>query len=178
MASKGKKILLIILAVIVLIVLIFGVSMWRAGVFASAEVFTDQRGPFNFVYLERTGPFSEIPAAHNTVDSLFQNQNIKKGLAAGMYLDDPAMVQSSEMRWRVGYLVEDSLVVEPPLEFIRIHQKEFLIATIKANPMVAPFKTYPALKEYRQKNSYKTGNYALEIYYEDGHIEAMFPAAE
>ena len=175
MASKARKIILIILAVFFLIVLVVSILLWRAGLFAEPAISLDSRGPFHYVYVERTGPFREVPQGYKQADSLIKKQEIGVGLACGSYLDNPANVAQEKLRWRAGYLVADSVLVEEPLHFLTITEGLYLVASIKANPMVAPFKTYPAMTKWLSANAYTVVGPAYEMYHEDGLIEVLFP---
>jgi len=175
MSPKGKKILAVIAGIFLVIVLLILLGAWKAGIFADPEITLELRGPYHFVYIQKTGDFSKISAAYKEAGELFEDQSIDKGTACGMYLDDPAMVEADDMRWRVGYLVKDSVDVNTPLEFLSIPNAEYAVASIEAHPMVAPFKTYPALQKWVQTSDYQFVGPAYEIYNEDGIIEVLFP---
>jgi len=175
MASKGTKIFLIILAVLAVIVIIIAVVLWKVGVFATPEIVLGQKGPYHYVYVDRTGPFSDVPQGYVQADSLIKQQNIEKGLACGSFLDDPSKVDQKDLRWRVGYIVEDSVEIMEPLSFLTIPDHQYLIATIKAHPMIAPFKTYPAMQAWLAESKFTVVGPAYEFYNDDGVIEVLFP---
>ena len=175
MSPKGKKVLTIVFAIIIVIGLLLLTGAWKAGIFADPEITLELRGPYHYVYIQQTGDFSKISMAYKEADELFKDQSLDKGTACGMYLDDPAMVQPEDMRWRVGYLVKDSVIVNTPLEFLSIPNAEYAVASIDAHPMVAPFKTYPALEAWVKTSEYQFVGPAYEIYNENGTIEVFFP---
>jgi predicted transcriptional regulator YdeE len=109
------------------------------------------------------------------LDSLIAQQDIETGIACGAYLDDPSKVDQANLRWRVGYIVNDSTDTIEPLMFKTIENREYLIASIKAHPMVAPFKTYPAINEWLAANPYDVAGEAYELYNENGVVEVLFP---
>lgn len=174
MASKGTKIFLIILVVLLVIVIVVAAVLWNVGVFASAEITLGQKGPYHYVFVERTGPFKEILQGYKQADSLIKQQNITVGIACGAYLDNPAHVEQEKLRWRVGYIVTDSVEVTKPLQFVTIPDHQYLIATIKAHPMVAPFKTYPAIEKWLNTHPYMVEGPSYELYNESGLIEVLF----
>lgn len=174
MDSKAPKIVLIILAVFFLIILIIAILLWRAGLFAEPKLTLDSRGLYYYVYVERTGPFREIPQGYKQANALIKQQGIKVGKACGSYLDNPADVAQEKLRWRAGYLVADSVIVEEPLRFLTIREGLYLVASVKANPMVAPFKTYPAMTKWLSENAYTVVGLAYELYHEDSLIEVLF----
>lgn len=175
MASKGKKILTIILALIVLIIFVLLIGAWHYGVFESVKITVEKRGPFHYVYLQKQGPFTEISDAWDEAEQIFKEQNLEKGICCGKYLDDPALADPEKLRWRVGYLLQDSVAIQEPLKYENIPEYDYVIASIKAHPMVAPFKTYPALKEWGRTSEYQFVGTAYEFYPEDGLIEVLFP---
>jgi len=175
MSPKSKKVLAVILGILIVIALLLLAGAWKAGIFEEPEITLELRGPHHYVYLQKTGDFSMIAKAYEEADGLFKDQSIDKGTACGMYLDDPAMVQPEDMRWRVGYLVSDSMEVNAPLEYLIIPNTEYAVASIDAHPMVAPFKTYPALQEWVKTSEYQFIGPAYEIYNENGIIEVLFP---
>ena len=178
MSPKGKKVLTIIIGIILLIGLLLLIGAWKAGVFEDPEITVELRGPYHYVFIQKTGDFSNIPNAYKEADNLFIEQSLEKSTACGMYLDDPAMVGPENSRWRVGYFVKDSVDVNTPLEFLLIPNAEYAVASINAHPMVAPFKTYPALEKWVQTSEYQFVGPAYEIYNDDGIIEVLFPVAK
>ena len=175
MIVTAKKIVITILVVIVLVIAALFVAAWNYGVFAKVEISVEDRGPFHFVYLQKQGPFSEISAAWEEAEALFEEQQLAKGIGCGEYLDDPALVEAEELRWRVGFLVPDSVSVKEPLSYKRLPQHTYVIATVKAHPMVAPFKTYPALEEWGKTSAYQFVGMAYELYPDEGVVEVLFP---
>ena len=155
------------LAIVVVIIL------WKVGLFATPELTLGEKGPYHYVYIDRTGPFSEIPMGYQQVDSLVKQQNIETGIPCGAYLDDPSQVEQANLRWRVGYIVNDSVETIEPLLFKTIANREYLIASIKAHPMVAPFKTYPAINEWLAANPYDVVGEAYELYHDSGIVEVQ-----
>ena len=177
MASKGTKIALIILGVVLIIAIAFVVMLWYVGLFATPELAIAEKGPYYYVYIDKTGPFTEFPVVQQQVDSLVKHQNIKAGIACGTYLDDPAKIAQQNLNWRVGYIVVDSVKVEEPLNFMTIARDQYLDALIKANPMVAPLRTSPAIHKWLTDNPYdaSTESEAYALYHENGVVEVLFP---
>lgn len=177
MASKGRKIGLIILGVVLILAIAVVVLLWYVGLFATPELALGEKGPYHYVYIDRTGPFTEIPLGYQQVDSLVKEQNIQVGISCGAYLDNPSQVAQENLRWRVGYIVGDSVDTIEPLNFMTIAGREYLVASIKAHPMVAPMKTYPAIHEWLAANPYDAveDEEAYELYNENGVVEVLFP---
>ena len=175
MASKGTKIGLIILGIVLVLAIAVVVVLWKVGLLATPELAIGEKGPYHYVYIDQTGPFTEIPKGYQLVDSLVKQQNVEIGIACGAYLDDPSQVSQADLRWRVGYIVGDSTDTVEPLKFMTIAGREYLIASIKAIPMVAAIKTYPAIQEWLTQNPYNVVGEAYELYNESGIVEVLFP---
>lgn len=175
MASKGTKIGLIILGVVIIIAIAIVIILWKVGMFAAPELAIEEKGPYHYFYIDRTGPFSEIPKGYQQVDSLIKQQNIEPGISCGSYLDNPSNVAQANLRWRVGYIVADSIDTMEPLKFKTIAHGQYLVASIDAVPMVAAIKTYPAMNEWLTKNPYDVIGEAYELYNENGIVEVLFP---
>ncbi len=175
MSAKVKKVLIIILSIIVVLAIGVVILLYRAGVFADPQVTLGERGPYSYVFMSQTGSFENFYNAQQDLDKIVQEESISVGILCGVFMDDPAKVKQEDLRWQVGYLVKDSLSVDPPLEFSVIPKGLYAIASIKAHPAVAAFKTYPALNKWIKENNYKVMGPALELYREDGVVEAMFP---
>ncbi len=175
MSAKVKKVFIIILSVIAVLAIGVVILLYRAGVFADPQVTLGEQGPYSYVFMSQTGSFENFYNAQQDLDKIVREENITVGIPCGIFMDDPAKVKQEDLRWQVGYLVEDSVSVDPPLEFSVIPKGLYAIASIKAHPAVAAFKTYPALTKWINKNKYKIIGPALELYREDGVVEAMFP---
>jgi len=175
MASKGMKIGLIILGIVVILIIAVIILLWQVGFFATPTMTVEQRGPYHYVYVERTGPFSEIPMGYQQVDSLVKKQDIEVGIACGAYLDNPSQVAQSDLRWRAGYIVKDSVQTSNPLKFMTINQHLYLVAAIDAIPMVAAIKTYPEIQKWLKDNPYTASGPAYELYNDNGIVEVIFP---
>lgn len=178
MTSKGKKILIGILIFVGVIILAIVVALWKAGMFAEPEISVAERGPYHYVYTARTGSFAAIPKVFEEVKSYLETNNIDYGIGCGMYLDDPSKVDQENIRWRAGYLVDDSVQVDDPYVFETIPRQNFVIAAIDAHPMIAPIKTYPAINKWVTENDYTVKDHAYELYQDDGLIEVLFPVKE
>ncbi len=175
MTAKVKKIVVIILSVIVVLALGFVILLYRAGVFADPDVVLSERGGFAYVYMSQTGSFENFYTAQQELDKIVKEENITVDIPCGVFMDDPGKVKADDLRWQVGYLVQDSMSVDPPLECSIIPKGTYVVASIKAHPAVAAFKTYPALNKWVKENKYKITGYAVELYQKDGLVEAMFP---
>ncbi len=174
MISKGTKIVFWVTGIILVLILIIVIILWKLGLFATPELSLQDRGPYHYVYVERKGPFQDIPKGYQQVDSLIKKENIEVGMRCGIYLDNPAKINQENLRWRVGNIVQDSLEVTPPLMCLTIENHQYLVASIRANPMIAPFKTYPVIEKWLAENPYKAEGPSCELYHDDGLIEVLF----
>lgn len=179
MSSTIKKIILIL--GIVSLVLFMGLigAAWYMGAFSSVSINTAEKGPFYFVYLEHQGPYYQITNVINKVELYLTDQNIEYLNPAGIYFDNPEEVSESELKSYGGMLVTDSLAVKEPFKYLKIDAQSVVIARIEALPMIAPFKVYPAFREWLENNKkIEIVGPPMELYLEGGHIEVHFPYQE
>ncbi len=175
MKKAVKSILIIVTAILALIIIVLVSISYKFGAFESVELQQAARGPYQIVCLEHIGPYQQAPAKIEEVRALLEEKSIAIGNTCGVYHDDPTSVPQDQLRSRVGFIVEDSIMVEAPFMIDSLAQREVIIGTIKAHPAVAPFKTYPALNAWMQQNGYETAGPAFEIYHEDGFVECQIP---
>ena len=175
MRSLGKKILLAVGIALGLLVVILLISVYRLGLFNRVELQQTSRGPYQIVYLSHTGPYHQIAEKIDRVGAMLKEKNISRLSACGIFYDDPRVVPQDQLRSKGGFLVEGTISVEAPFGIDSVAQREVILATIKAHPAVAPFKTYPRMNEWVEQNSYEAAGPGLEIYRADGVIECELP---
>ncbi|TFG99380.1 MAG: hypothetical protein E4H13_08935, partial [Calditrichales bacterium] len=132
-----------------------------------------ERGPYQAIVLPHSGAYRGI---HNKIDSVMAGitkHQINATIAIGVYYDDPAKVPIADLRSEAGFIISDSVVMDPPFRTIKIPARHVLLAAIKANPALAGFKTYPALKNWIDKNQIQvdTTQAIVERYHPDGLVE-------
>lgn len=175
MSSTVKKVLIVVAVILVAIVGGFLVLAYQFGAFSDVTLAQEVRGPYHIVYLDHTGPYVEIAGVIARVDTMLKGQNITTVAACGLFHDDPAQTPPHELRSQGGFIVPDSLAVQPPFGLITLPEREVLIGTIEAHPALAPFKTYPKMHVWLKENQYESIGAALEIYRQDGIVECQLP---
>ncbi len=177
MEKRSKNRLLLLFGVLAVLIIAFIFILVELGLFSKPELILIERGPYNYVYTERSGSFQKVSKAHKDTEGLVNSQNIKTAIPCGVYLNDPSSVEDDALLWRVGYLVEDSTTVKLPLQFATINRATYIVAKVKAHPFIAAFKTYPVLEQWILDNNYAITGSAVELYYEDV-VESMFPVKD
>ncbi|MDZ7344218.1 MAG: GyrI-like domain-containing protein [candidate division KSB1 bacterium] len=175
MRALTKKILLAAGIVLGLLIVILLISAYRLGLFNRVELQQATRGPYQIVYLSHTGPYHQITEKINRVGAMLKEKNIGTLSACGIFYDDPRAVPQEQLRSKAGFLVEGEISVEAPFEIDSVAQREVIVATIKAHPAVAAFKTYPRMNEWIEQNGFEAAGPGFEIYREDGVIECELP---
>lgn len=179
MSSTIKKIILILGVVSLVLFIGLVISAWYMGAFSSVSIHTGEAGPFNFVYLEHQGPYYQLTNKITQVEKYLTDNKIQYLYSAGIYFDDPAEVAESELKSYGGFIIKDSISVQNPYKFIKIAKRKVVIATIEAHPMIAPFKVYPAFKEWLENNkNIEIVGPSLELYKPGDNIEVHFPYQE
>ena len=176
MSSVIKKIILGVgIVALVLFVGLIGFA-WYMGVFASVVITTTEKGPYNFIYLEHQGPYYLTANKIKEVENYIKEQNIEYTHAAAIYFDDPQKVKEEELKSFAGVIIKDSVAVSKPYHFTKINRRNVVVASIDAFPMLAPFKVYPAFKEWLSNNeNIEIIGAPLELYQPEKTVEVQFP---
>jgi DNA gyrase inhibitor GyrI len=177
MSSFLKK-LVIVLAVIVFILFIaLIIAVWTMGMFSPVAVSKLERGPYLAVTIAHRGSYQEINVKIEEVSKILEQKQIKHSIACGIFHDDPATVPLEDLRSQGGFIALDSVDVDSPLIFQMIPKRLVAVASIEANPAIAWFKTYPALEDWKNRNSFQTDTlqFTMEFYHPDGIVEVEMP---
>ena len=168
---------LILFVGIISLVLFMGLigAAWYMGAFSSVNITTAEKGPYYFVYLEHQGPYYQIQNKITNVEKYLTDNNISFLHSAGIYFDNPAEVDESNLKSFGGFVVNDSINVQPPYKITKIKRRKVVVASIEAQPMMAPFKIYPAFEEWLGNNkNVEIVAPPLELYLPDDKIEVHF----
>ncbi|HDQ26834.1 MAG TPA: AraC family transcriptional regulator [bacterium] len=151
---------------------IFGMLV-HAGLFYKPEVKVEETGPFTLVYVEHTGDYSNAWKYQDEVyKKLIAEFNIKTTKGFGIYYDDPAKVEKSELRSELGCILEGEDIKKAQLV-----EGKFKVKTLNAeksvvsgHPFTNPFsvilgimKVYPLLGKKAAEEGLDAG-FAMEIY--------------
>lgn len=175
MKNLTKKVLIWLLPFVAIIALFIIVLIWQAGVFEDPELQMDKKASTLYIYLEKQGPYSQIIRAKKELQNALADQQIKGLVPCTIYLNNPAKVKNHDLKWRVGVTVKDTAKTLEPLKLGLIPKGNFIIAKIKAHPIIAVKKIYPALEKWVKENNYRVVGPAVEYEFPGGVVEAMFP---
>ncbi|MEO1767860.1 GyrI-like domain-containing protein [Thiobacter aerophilum] len=139
-----KNWLIILLAFVLPLIAVFA---WWGG-FNSVEISEAERGPYRFAYLEHTGDYARLPETQARVRALMAQQNLARGAAITVLLDDPRTVPKNQLRARTGYLIAPSAQPATPLRLGEIPTRRVLVARVRAAALLAPSKAYQALHDH------------------------------
>jgi len=175
--SLFKKFIIVFDVIVFFLFIALLIALWYLGAFASVNVVSEERGPYYIVTLAHEGPYQRIMYKIEQVDTMLKEKGIVGLNAVGLYDDNPAAVPPDQLRSRGGFIVHDSVKVDSPFILQKIELRTVAIATIKAHPAVAPFKTYPALYEWINNKGYEviTEQPVLELYHDEDLVEVEMP---
>jgi len=145
-AVNYKKFLPFLLAFVLPIIAIYA---WWGG-FSSVDIKEGVRGPYTYAYLEHRGDYSKLPELAEEARGLLKDSKVAYGLPITVLYSNPDLVDVGKRRSRTGYLVGVGVTVRAPLQIDRLPARPVLIATVRAGPLLAPSRAYPALDRYRQ----------------------------
>jgi len=166
------------LSIVLAVVLICAVGMlYYFGVFNAVKMEKIKTGPYFVACLDHIGPYKNIGKKFDAAKQILNDQAIIPVTACGIYYDDPKSTPSDKLRSKAGFILDGDVKVNL-LEKITIEEREVISAKIKASPMVAPFKVYPAITKWAKSNNCDIMGPSIEIYGKGGIIEVQMPIAE
>jgi DNA gyrase inhibitor GyrI len=173
MSSFLKKIVIIISIVIFILFISLIVAAWTMGMFATVSISEDNRGPYYTVILSHKGSYQGMSQKIDDVSALLTENRIVHSIACGIFYDDPSKTDIGKLRSAGGFLVNDSIEVSSPYQCLKLPARAVGIASIKANPAIAGFKTYPALLDWLHKYNFEhdTLQPTIELYHNNGIVE-------
>jgi len=83
----------------------------------------------------------------------------------------------AEVPARAAYLLADSVSVVPPYRMIVVPSSRIVSAAIEANPVIAPYKTYQAIREWCLRFDLVADTTAIivEKYLKSGEVSVEYP---
>jgi len=176
-SSLLKKIVIIVSVVIFILFISLLIAAWTMGMFAPVSVKETERGPYYAVILSHKGSYQGISQKIDEVSDWLTENQVKHSVACGIFYDDPAKINIEDLHSEGGYLIDDSLEVSLPFQCLRFPARSTGVASIKANPSIAWFKTYPALLDWIEKYNFEhdTLQPIIELYYNNGVVDVELP---
>ena len=177
MSSFFKKLVMVMAIVTFVLFIALVIAAWIMGMFARVSITQDVRGPYYIISQSHIGPYQGMAAKIEQVSQYLNKQQIEHSIACAIFYDDPAKVLADELKSKGGFVVSDSSVVSPPFICQKFPMHPVVVASIKANPALARFKTYPALEDWQIKyNLHSDTTHAIiELYHTDGRVEVEWP---
>lgn len=161
-------------------------GLWYLGVFRKIRIVPGEIGPETFVHVKGTGPYSSVGGKLSQVIENAKKHGFRVKRAAGLYYDDPKVTPKTELRWCVGFLIENDeteLLKTFDLEPLNLQVKK--LSTSKTGVgifpnvcpplsyMVAAMKVYPV---FAKQSEFKVQCGAFEVYnFSDWSISIHFP---
>jgi len=173
MSSLLKKLVMVISVIVFILFIALIIAAWSMGMFSRVAVSEQMRGQYYIVSIAHTGSYRGISEKIETVAQMLEKKQIDHSIACGIFFDDPSVVPVESLRSEGGFLIQDSIAVDSIFIMNRIPKRKVIVASIEANPALAWFKTYPALKDWMDKYAYQADSSEpiIELYHTDGLVE-------
>jgi hypothetical protein len=172
-----KKIIVIISVILLVFFVAFLIGAWYHGAFASVKKVTlSKRNRLYLVTTDQTCLPYEVGNHVQYLDSLLMHANISYNREVTLFRYNPLTVKPDSLLSKGAMIVDDSIAVDSPLVLLNLPERNAAIASIEAHPLIAPYKTYPAIQRWLNNNGYRY-NRALPIieYYARGIVEIEMP---
>lgn len=177
MSSFIKKLVIILSVVILILFISLIIAAWSLGMFSAVSINQEQRGPYFAVIQSHVGSYQGLNQKIDEVSHMLSQRQIKHTTACGIFYDDPSKTAVDELYSEGGFIVTDSLNVDPAFKCLKLPTRSVSVASIEANPAIAGFKTYPALLDWLEKYNYAHDekNPTIELYHTSGLVEVELP---
>jgi effector-binding domain-containing protein len=176
LTTKSKKWTCLTLALGILLgVFVVGLAIAAMqGAFARVATATAERGPYRIAALDHTGPYREIGGVILKVKGLITLTDAELGPPCALYYHNPDDVPEDELRSQGGYVIPEGALVRSPARIIEVPRRRVVVAVVKAHPLVAAMKIYPALRDWMARHDARPAGPALE-FYRRGEVETELP---
>jgi hypothetical protein len=156
------------------------ITAWWLGAFAPLQVNATERGPYYIVTLLEPDIPDHLPAQIDQVRSYLEQRGDHPLLPLGVFYQDPQIVSRRTVEASGGWLIKDSTVVDSPYTLLNIKKQPVALAVTRINRLIAPFKIYPILKGWLERNGYQSapGRLILELYPTSDSIEVQIPVEQ
>lgn len=137
------------------------------GGYKPVEVILSQEQERNVIFKNHRGAYHTINETITTVETWAKAHGLKCTESFGEYLDDPEVTPEGQLHSRGGCVLEmGEIAADLPADFIKetFSPGEFVKASFAGSPAIGPWKVYPKLKEFIQKQMLKASPSSLELY--------------
>lgn len=165
------KIVKILLWVIGILLLLGTLTYAYYGGFKRVDPQVREEGGELLVYEDMRGDYSKSGALMDSMYHVLLNDaKIETYKGCGIYYDNPEVVEKSELRSKVGCIVEpaDTARLTDAYKRMMIPREEYICAEFPnkgvMSIVVGIMKVYPALWAYARENGYREDTPVMEIY--------------
>ena len=149
--------------ILIALMFVFAIS---AGAFAQ-EVQIKDETPFTYAYLECAGSYNMIPAKIGEfMGEFFKQGLIPAGSFFGLYLNSPDEVKEADLKWVIGFPVQNDAAVKEPLK-----KGEFKYEKVAYYLYKGPFDkanaAYELIFKFIGENGYRPAGPVMERYLDD-----------
>jgi AraC family transcriptional regulator len=133
----------------------------------SQEVQIKDETPFTYASLECAGSYNLIPAKiEEFMGEFFKQGLIPMGSFFGLYLNSPAEVKEADLKWLIGFPIQNEAAVKEPLK-----KAEFKYEKVAYYLYKGPFEkvgdVYPVVFKQIAEKGYAAAGPVMENYLDD-----------
>ncbi|MBU2523893.1 GyrI-like domain-containing protein [Patescibacteria group bacterium] len=167
-----KKALKIFAIIILVIAIGLAATALYHGMFSNLTVEVKEMGPYKMIYAPHQGSYYKVGEVSDKLYTDMVANGVESDIGIGVYYDDPAKVEESDLRSEIGILVdekpEDKLIEQYEYKEIAQAKSAVIEFPIKStlSYMFAPAKVYPAFVKYGEENNIEWNEElgSIEIY--------------
>ncbi len=177
MSAIFKRIIFVLAIVTTLLFFSLIGAAWYLGAFATVKVSKVENPIKYFITSSGKGTYQNTMNDLNTLKAHIERSSLPAGEPAILLYDDPLLSPLPKVTSRAAFVLPDSITIDPPYRLLVLPPRETIRAVIDANPAIAAYKTYPAIREWylRYKLNPDTAGIIIEYYQPDGFIVVEYP---
>ena len=138
---------------------------FHLGFFKPVEIKQEIRGPFHIIYQEHRGAYYQVSEVINQIEQKVRQSGMPCEQTFGEFFDNPKEVDEDRLRSRGGCLSENPYPHSTDgLETDLLPEQRYVVAKFTGSPAIGPWRVYPKVQEYLDKNRLHATEEAIEIY--------------
>ena len=174
----STKVLATVLALFVIALIGGALITYYLGAFTTPVIRAATSPALHIAYLEHTGPYDEIDPFIEKVAEELKKANTRAGTPFALLLDDIGKTPRSQLRAKVGYIINAGDFVPGGLHEETLPPRDVVLATFEGSPLVGSYKSYEAMKDWAVFHGYGLRLPALEIFHSNGVLEYQLGIAK
>jgi len=146
------------------------------GFYKPVDIAVADRPELKLLFKPHMGAYHFIGPVIREVEAWSAQNHVACDKTFGEYIDDPASVDQDRLRSRGGCLVNGPVMSAPAdFQYETRPARKYVVAHFSGSPSIGPFKVYPKVRDYFEKQKLKSSQPVIEVYtVHDNSVDTEF----